>query len=270
MTEGQRLVFVGVQSLVARSWLEVVVLVGLHCSWLVVLERQLDLTSVTGLASFVWLEEESWQTCTTSSRVVELSKLVLPQDRAASALSGEGGELLRASPMISGGFRLRMARAAWEPREDDARSVGVPSARRLWGVLRRLLPVVACVCDSLVKVVIVVVCPGGGTVLWFSVVPRGSRYMYPLWVELCCGTCFLSSAGDEGLAGSVGLEEESWQTCTTSSRVVELSELVLPQGETSQQCVVVELQLDLLSLTARLRGGSSVALSRLDTGIMNQ
>ncbi|MQL83658.1 hypothetical protein Taro_016151 [Colocasia esculenta] len=36
--------------------------------------------------------------------------------------------------------------------------------------------VVAYVCDSLVKVVTIVVCPGGGMVLWFSVVPRGSRY----------------------------------------------------------------------------------------------
>ncbi|MQL70587.1 hypothetical protein Taro_002906 [Colocasia esculenta] len=33
---------------------------------------------------------------------------------------------------ISGGFQLRMARAAWEPREDDAQSVGVPSARWFW------------------------------------------------------------------------------------------------------------------------------------------
>ncbi|MQM01530.1 hypothetical protein Taro_034288, partial [Colocasia esculenta] len=59
---------------------------------------------------------------------------------AEAALSGEGGELLRASPVISGGFRLRMARAAREPRKDDARSMGVPSTRRLWGVLRCLLP----------------------------------------------------------------------------------------------------------------------------------
>ncbi|MQM03704.1 hypothetical protein Taro_036493 [Colocasia esculenta] len=83
------------------------------------------------------------------------------------------GGVVVASPVIFGGFRLRMARAAREPREDDARSVGVPSARRLWGVLRRLLLVLA----------------------------------------------------DFGVA-----LEESWQTCTTSSRVVESFELVLSRG----------------------------------------
>ncbi|MQL94474.1 hypothetical protein Taro_027125, partial [Colocasia esculenta] len=49
-----------------------------------------------------------------------------------------GGAVV-ASPAIFDGFRLRMARAAREPREDDARSVGMPSTRRLWGVLRCLL-----------------------------------------------------------------------------------------------------------------------------------
>ncbi|MQL80382.1 hypothetical protein Taro_012817, partial [Colocasia esculenta] len=66
-----------------------------------------------------------------------------------------------------------MAHAAREPCKDDARSVGMPSARRLWGVLRHLLPVLA---------------------------DLGVVY-----------------------AGVV-------QTCTTSSRVVELFELVLPRG----------------------------------------
>ncbi|MQM11072.1 hypothetical protein Taro_043974 [Colocasia esculenta] len=47
-----------------------------------------------------------------------------------AALSGEGGGLLQASPVISGGFRLRMARAAWETGEDGVRSVGMPSTRR--------------------------------------------------------------------------------------------------------------------------------------------
>ncbi|MQL95897.1 hypothetical protein Taro_028564 [Colocasia esculenta] len=37
-----------------------------------------------------------------------------------------------ASSADFGGFRLPADRAAWEPREDDARSVDVPSARRFW------------------------------------------------------------------------------------------------------------------------------------------
>ncbi|MQM22511.1 hypothetical protein Taro_055564, partial [Colocasia esculenta] len=62
------------------------------------------------------------------------------------AAESRGGSVRRkggvdvASPAISNGFWLRMARAAREPCEDDARSVGVPSMRRLWGVLRHLLP----------------------------------------------------------------------------------------------------------------------------------
>ncbi|MQL97793.1 hypothetical protein Taro_030491 [Colocasia esculenta] len=35
-------------------------------------------------------------------------------------------------------------------------------------------------------------------------------------------------------------------------------------------CVVVERQLDLSFVTARLRGSSCVVLSGLDTGVMNQ
>ncbi|MQL90858.1 hypothetical protein Taro_023459 [Colocasia esculenta] len=66
-----------------------------------------------------------------------------------------------------------MARAAWEPREDDARSVGVPSARRFWHA------------------------------------SASSAGVGRLW---------------RGYAGVV-------QTCTTSSRVVESFELVLPRGK---------------------------------------
>ncbi|MQM07749.1 hypothetical protein Taro_040591 [Colocasia esculenta] len=86
------------------------------------------------------------------------------------------------------------------------------------------------VCESLVKIVTVVVCPRGGVVLWFSVVPRGSRYVYPSWVELCCGTCVSSLAGDEELADVSVVYAGVVQTCTTSSRVVESFELVLPRG----------------------------------------
>ncbi|MQM03532.1 hypothetical protein Taro_036312 [Colocasia esculenta] len=42
-----------------------------------------------------------------------------------------GGAVV-ASPVISDGFRLRMARTVREPREDGVRSVGVPSMRRFW------------------------------------------------------------------------------------------------------------------------------------------
>ncbi|MQL67862.1 hypothetical protein Taro_000130 [Colocasia esculenta] len=45
-----------------------------------------------------------------------------------------------ASPAISDGFWFRMARAVREPCEDDAQSMGVPTTRRLQGILRRLLP----------------------------------------------------------------------------------------------------------------------------------
>ncbi|MQL85052.1 hypothetical protein Taro_017565 [Colocasia esculenta] len=49
---------------------------------------------------------------------------------AEEALSGVGEELLWLLQRISSGFDIVKARAAWEPREDDAWSVGVPSARR--------------------------------------------------------------------------------------------------------------------------------------------
>ncbi|MQM13163.1 hypothetical protein Taro_046085 [Colocasia esculenta] len=53
-------------------------------------------------------------------------------DRAEEALSDAEEVVVAPSMEVSDGFWFRMARAAWEPREDDARSVGVPSARRFW------------------------------------------------------------------------------------------------------------------------------------------
>ncbi|MQL95527.1 hypothetical protein Taro_028191 [Colocasia esculenta] len=41
-----------------------------------------------------------------------------------------GGGAAMASPTDSGGFRPRVARAVWEPREDGIQSVGMPSTRR--------------------------------------------------------------------------------------------------------------------------------------------
>ncbi|MQL80252.1 hypothetical protein Taro_012694 [Colocasia esculenta] len=57
----------------------------------------------------------------------------LASDRGAEeALSGTGEELMWLLWRISGGFDIVKARAVREPREDDARSVGVLSARRFW------------------------------------------------------------------------------------------------------------------------------------------
>ncbi|MQL94356.1 hypothetical protein Taro_027010 [Colocasia esculenta] len=52
--------------------------------------------------------------------------------KAEEALSGAREELLWLLRWISGDSYFRMACAAQELREDDARSVGVPSARRFW------------------------------------------------------------------------------------------------------------------------------------------
>ncbi|MQM08805.1 hypothetical protein Taro_041667 [Colocasia esculenta] len=71
-----------------------------------------------------------------------VKSFVLARQSRGCFVRRRGGAVV-ASPVISGGFRLRMARAAREPREDNARSMGVLSARRLWGDLRRLLLVVA-------------------------------------------------------------------------------------------------------------------------------
>ncbi|MQM00988.1 hypothetical protein Taro_033736 [Colocasia esculenta] len=63
---------------------------------------------------------------------ISVTKDSFRPDRAEEALSGAGEELLWLLWWISGGFDIMKARAAREPCEDDARSVGVPSARRLW------------------------------------------------------------------------------------------------------------------------------------------
>ncbi|MQM11243.1 hypothetical protein Taro_044148 [Colocasia esculenta] len=69
---------------------------------------------------------------------------VLARQTKGGSVRRRGGAVV-ASPAISDGFWFRMDCAVWEPREDDARSVGVPLARRLWGVLWRLLPVLVCI-----------------------------------------------------------------------------------------------------------------------------
>ncbi|MQM14940.1 hypothetical protein Taro_047878, partial [Colocasia esculenta] len=63
---------------------------------------------------------------------ISVIKASFRPDRAEEALSGAGEELLWLLRRISGGFDIVKARAAREPREDDARSVGVPSVRRFW------------------------------------------------------------------------------------------------------------------------------------------
>ncbi|MQM15438.1 hypothetical protein Taro_048382, partial [Colocasia esculenta] len=144
------------------------------------------------------------------------------------------GGAAAASLEISNGFQLRMAHAAREPRKDDARSMGVPSARRLWGVVWRILPL-----DCVVR--------GYETERWFlyCVVRVGYWHHEPVvhsrvvasfrsdsWFATGRGLCVVTHRlsvfqvwADFGVvyAGVV-------QTCTTSSRVVELTELVLPWG----------------------------------------
>ncbi|MQL97341.1 hypothetical protein Taro_030035 [Colocasia esculenta] len=63
---------------------------------------------------------------------ISVIKASFRPDRAEEALFSAGEELLWLLWRISGDSCFRMARAAQEPREDDARSVGVPSERRFW------------------------------------------------------------------------------------------------------------------------------------------
>ncbi|MQM11906.1 hypothetical protein Taro_044822 [Colocasia esculenta] len=111
--------------------------------------------------------------------LISVIKVSFRPDRVEEALSAAGEELLWLLWQISGGFDIVKARAAREPCEDDARSVGVPLARRFW-------------CASV------------------------SSTVRPFGVEV------LSDIGVV-YTGVV-------QTCTTSSRVVESFELVLPRG----------------------------------------
>ncbi|MQM20063.1 hypothetical protein Taro_053077, partial [Colocasia esculenta] len=127
--------------------------------------------------------------------------------KAEEALSGVGEVAVAPSMEVSGVGEV--ARAVREPREDGVRSVGVPSTRRLWGVLRRLLPGLA---DSV-------------------------RLEEKSWQTCTTNSRVVESFElvlprdmSQGLASSVRLEEESWQTCTTNIRVVESFELVLPRG----------------------------------------
>ncbi|MQM20280.1 hypothetical protein Taro_053298 [Colocasia esculenta] len=59
-------------------------------------------------------------------------KVSFRPDRAEDALSGARGDAVELLRWISSDSCFQMARAARKPREDGVRSMGVPSARRLW------------------------------------------------------------------------------------------------------------------------------------------
>ncbi|MQM17761.1 hypothetical protein Taro_050737 [Colocasia esculenta] len=65
---------------------------------------------------------------------VTLLKALFRPDRAEDALSGVGEGAVVPSMEVFRRFQLSVVCAAREPREDDARSVGVPSTRRFWRV----------------------------------------------------------------------------------------------------------------------------------------
>ncbi|MQM00049.1 hypothetical protein Taro_032779, partial [Colocasia esculenta] len=63
--------------------------------------------------------------------LISVIKASFQLDRAEEVLFGAGEKLLWLLRQISGGFDIVNARVVQEPREDDARSVGMPSVRRL-------------------------------------------------------------------------------------------------------------------------------------------
>ncbi|MQM11843.1 hypothetical protein Taro_044754 [Colocasia esculenta] len=60
-----------------------------------------------------------------------VKSFVLARQRRGGSVRRRGGAAV-ASPVDFWRFRLPTVRAAREPREDDARNMGVPSARRFW------------------------------------------------------------------------------------------------------------------------------------------
>ncbi|MQM08613.1 hypothetical protein Taro_041470 [Colocasia esculenta] len=215
--------------------LQVVVLVGLRCSWLVVVERQLDLSSVTarlragdevrpcvlwrscgvilhvlcvtgyglGLAGSMRLKEESWQTCTTSSRVVESPELVLPRgmtsgnNENAPSRYGVCGTIEVCVVFLDTLTPMYWAPASLVPephfRELGPESLKVPAGLRVRGYETERL-FLCCVVRSRFNPF--EVCPGVGTVV-IAIVAYGvpewwhsfgyGWYMYPVWVMVCGG-----------------------------------------------------------------------------------
>ncbi|MQM18826.1 hypothetical protein Taro_051823 [Colocasia esculenta] len=119
-------------------------LVSLHCSWLVVVERQLDLPSVTGeqcgpvMPAHLHCWFTVWNHGGGRRRDLNAAALLDAIPGTASVTRGTGFHLASDRGDAFKGFKHGVCperdfvRAAREPREDDAQSVGVPSARRFW------------------------------------------------------------------------------------------------------------------------------------------
>ncbi|MQL75596.1 hypothetical protein Taro_007985 [Colocasia esculenta] len=177
-----------------------------------------------------------------------------------------------------GGHRVTNDRCqAWACRVCDLQVVVLVGLHYSWLVVVERQLGLPCV-----TVVTAVVCPGGGTVLWFSVVPRGSSLgsglpvrlvvevfqlkgglatdldMDPYWV-------WISKAVTVGIRAMIKLEYEKTLKAW-ACRVCDLQVVVLV-GLHCSWLVVVERQLDLPSVTVRLEGSSCALLSSLGIGL---
>ncbi|MQM19714.1 hypothetical protein Taro_052725 [Colocasia esculenta] len=187
-------------------------------------------------------------------------------------------------------FWLPAVHAAWEPREDDVRSVGVPSARRFWRLPVGWLEGHRVINDkpfltlvyrvSYIKVILVVRRLFRNTSL-VSYPSTGCLGIVSVW-EYRQVACSALVVGGRTPVVDTGPQLVLFQCLTLGfSAGVPKGVRLGPVGcvtyrlwrLVSLHCswlVVVERQLDLSSVTARLRGSSCALLSGLDTGVMNQ